>query len=376
MNKVIFTLITIAVMAACCQEPSNENFTVTGELVNVDDGYQMLLFKSNLDGSTATIAIDTLVNGCFEFTAPAETGVQFHIVSPQYEMFSSMSLDFYVEPGAEIRIAGKDNLIKNWTVKSRVRNQKIYQSYFDQVADIYRELQLVEFEYRKTKDLDAFLTESRALNSKVDSVSIKWLKSQRKITEPWMDLMARSSHVAKMLKDEKTLIELRSIWDGVGETFKDNPKGKTITMALQPQGVPLKVGDMFPYDTDVSDIHGHCHSLSQFKGEHMLLYFNSYRCKPCVEAKKELTELADSMKGIIEIIGLNVDVSDVWKAKGKDNPVPWNDFNEEKESYGLNLRFKTVGIPAFVIISDEGEILDVWSGYREGIIVERINKVL
>ena len=188
--------------------------------------------------------------------------------------------------------------------------------------------------------------------------------------------MARSSHVAKMLKDEKTLIELRSIWDGVGETFKDNPKGKTITMALQPQGVPLKIGDIFPYDTDVSDIHGHCHSLSQFKGEHLLLYFNSYGCKPCVEAKKELTELADSMKGIIEIIGLNVDVSDVWKAKGKDNPVPWNDFNEEKESYGLNLRFKTVGIPAFVIISDEGEILDVWSGYREGIIVERINKVL
>ena len=84
-------MITIAVMAACCQEPSHENFTVTGELVNVDDGYQMLLFKSNLDGSTATIAIDTLVNGRFEFTAPAETGVQFHIASPQYEMFSSMS---------------------------------------------------------------------------------------------------------------------------------------------------------------------------------------------------------------------------------------------------------------------------------------------
>ena len=147
MKKVIFTLITIAVMEACCQEPSNENFTVTGELENVDDGYQMLLFKSNLDGSTATIAIDTLVNGRFEFTAPAETGVQFHIASPQYEMFSSMSLDFYVEPGAEIRIAGKDYLIKNWTVKSRVRDQKIYQSYFDQVADIYRELQLVELEY-------------------------------------------------------------------------------------------------------------------------------------------------------------------------------------------------------------------------------------
>ena len=168
MTRVIFTLITIAVMA-CCSEPSDENFTVTGELENVDDGYQMLLFKSNLDGSTTTIALDTLVNGRFEFTAPAETGVQFHIASPQYEMFSSMSLDFYVEPGAEIKITGNDYFIKNWTIKSRVRNHKIYQSYFDQVADIYRELQLVEFEYRKTKDLDAFLNESRILNSKVDS---------------------------------------------------------------------------------------------------------------------------------------------------------------------------------------------------------------
>ena len=378
MKKLYIGLVAVitALMPVSCHDDKGTDFTVTGELENVEDGCQLLFFKSNLDGSTSTIAIDTLVNGRFEFTAPAETGVLYHIASPQYEIFSSMSVDFYVEPGAEIRIVGEDNFIKNWTVRSRVRNQKIYQSYFDQVADIYRELQLVEFEYRKTKDLDAFLTESRALNSKVDSVSIKWLKSQRKITEPWMDLMARSSHVAKMLKDEKTLIELRSIWDGVGETFKDNPKGKTITMALQPQGVPLKVGDMFPYNTDVHDINGYCRSLSQFKGTHMLLYFNSYRCKPCVEAKKELTELADSMKGIIEIIGLNVDVSDVWKAKGKDNPVPWNDFNEEKESYGLNLRFKTVGIPAFVIISDEGEILDVWSGYREGIIVERINKVL
>ena len=378
MKKLYIGLVTIitALMPVSCHYDKGTDFTVTGEIENVEDGCQMLFFKSNLDGSTSTIAIDTLVNGRFEFTAPAETGVLYHIASPQYEIFSSRSVDFYVEPGAEIRIVGEDNFIKNWTVRSRVRNQKIYQSYFDQVADIYRELQLVEFEYRKTKDLDAFLTESRALNSKVDSVSIKWLKSQRKVTEPWIDLMGRSSHAAKMFKDEKTLIELRGIWDGVEQRFKDNLKGKTITMTLQPQGGPLKVGDMFPYNTDVHDINGYCRSLSQFKGTHMLLYFNSYGCKPCIEAKKELAELAESMKGIIEIIGLNVDALDVWKAKGKDNPITWYDFNEGKESYGMNLRFKTLGIPAFVIISDEGEILDVWSGYREGIIVERINKVL
>ena len=371
-----FALISAVLLTAACRSEKTSTFTVTGEIENVEDDYLILFFKSNLDGSTTTIAVDTLKNGRFEFSAPAETGVQYHVIAPHVGIFPSMALDFYADPGASIKIHGQDYLIKNWTIKSRVRNQKIYQSYFDQVADIYRELQLVEFEYRKTKDLDAFLTESRALNSKVDSVSIKWLKSQRKVTEPWIDLMGRSSHVAKMFKDEKTLIELRGIWDGVEQRFKDNLKGKRITMTLQPQDEPLKVGDMFPYNTDVHDINGYCRSLSQFKGTHMLLYFNSYGCKPCIEAKKELTDLAESMKGMIEIIGLNVDALDVWKAKGKDNPITWYDFNEGKESYGMNLRFKTMGIPAFVIISKEGKILDVWSGYREGVITERLNNAI
>lgn len=378
MKKLYFGLVTsiAAFMLVSCHDNTGADFTVTGELKNVEDGYLMLFFKSNLDGSTSTIAIDTLVNGRFKFTTPAEKGVLYHIVSPQYEVFSSMSLDFYVEPGAEIRITGNDCLIKNWTVKSKVRNQKIYQSYFDQVADIYKELQFLEFEYRKTKDLDAFLAESRVLNSKIDSMSIKWLKSQRKITEPWIDLMGRSSHVAKMFKDEKTLTKLRSIWNDVDERFKNTLKGEKITMALELSGGPLKVGDIFPYDTDVYDIHGYCRSLSQFKGKQMLLYFNSYGCKPCVDAKKELAELADSMKDMIEIIGLNVDAPDVWKEKGQNTTVDWYDFNELKGSYGLSSRLDAMGIPTFMIVSKGGRILDVWAGYREGIITERINEAL
>ena len=108
----------------------------------------------------------------------------------------------------------------------------------------------------------------------------------------------------------------------------------------------------------------------------MLLYFNSYGCKPCVESKKELAELADSMKGMIEIIGLNVDARKVWEARGKENPVPWYDFNELKEVYGLSSRLDAMGIPTFMIVSKEGEILDIWAGYRDGIIRERIDAIL
>ena len=154
LRSTLFRLSLALLLIVSCKGNQVAVCTVIGQIQNVKDGYQMLLFKSNLDGSNSTIAVDTLENGRFEFTAPAETGVQYHIATPHFEVFPSMSVDFYVEPGAEIRIIGKDYLIKNWKVKSRVRDQKIYQSYYDQVADIYKEMQLEDLEYRKTKDLE------------------------------------------------------------------------------------------------------------------------------------------------------------------------------------------------------------------------------
>ena len=61
MKKLYFGLVTsiAAFMLVSCHDNTGADFTVTGELKNVGDGYQMLLFKSNLDGSTSTIDIDT-----------------------------------------------------------------------------------------------------------------------------------------------------------------------------------------------------------------------------------------------------------------------------------------------------------------------------
>lgn len=63
-------------------------------------------------------------------SASAETGVQYHVIAPHVGIFPSMALDFYVEPAASIKIQGQDYLTKNWTIKSKVKEQKIYQSNF------------------------------------------------------------------------------------------------------------------------------------------------------------------------------------------------------------------------------------------------------
>ena len=378
MNKFYLILITAiaALVIEGCQGQHETDFTITGNIENVDDDYLILFFKSSPEGAAETIAIDTLKNGRFDFTAPAETGVQYHVMAYSLGVFPSMSVDFYVEPGAEVQITGNDYLTRNWNVKASGKEQKIYQSYFDEVAELYKELQLLELQCRKEGRSSDFLDLQLPCHAKLDSIQLGWLKRQKRISEPWMDLMLQSVKAAIHYNEKDNLTELQEIWARVDPENKDTAKGKSISNILYPDGEPLKVGDAFPYETEVYDLNGDMRTLAEFKGKAMLLYFSSYSCKPCVAAKKELDRMISSGDCSVEVVGFNLDTEAVWKSRGKDNPVLWHDFNDLKGSHGFNTRFKTQGIPTFVIVSKEGKILDIWAGHRDGIIRERIDAIL
>lgn len=369
-------IVAVSVMAACCQKSSDAYFTVRGEIENVEDDYLILFFKSNLDGSTTTIAVDTLKNGRFEFSAPAETGVQYHVIAPHVGIFPSMALDFYVEPGASIKIHGQDYLTKNWTIKSKVKEQKIYQSYFDEVDELFKELQLLELQCRKEGRSWDYLNLNKPYQANIDSIQLNWLKKQKPISEPWMDLMLLAVKGARHYNEKDNLKQLQELWKEVDDGYKTSIKGKNISNMLYPNGEPLNVGDAFPYEIEVSDLNGEIRTLAEFEGKAMLLYFSSYSCKPCVAAKKELDSMISSGNYPVEVVGFNLDTETVWKSKGIENPVSWHDFNDLKGSHGFNTRFKTQGIPTFVIVSKEGKILDIWAGHRDGIIRERIDAIL
>lgn len=147
----------------------------------------------------------------------------------------------------------------------------------------------------------------------IDSIQLNWLKKQKQISEPWMDLMLLAVKGAMHYNEKDNLKQLQEIWNGVDDGHKTSIKGKNISNILYP----------------------------------------SYSCKPCVAAKKELDSMISSGDCSVEVVGLNLDTETVWKSKGKDNPVLWHDFNDLKGSRGFNTRFKTQGIPTFVIVSKE-----------------------
>ena len=375
-NILKLALISAVLLTAACRSEKTTTFTVTGQIENIEGDYLLLFFKSNLDGSTTTIAVDSLKNGCFEFSAPAETGIQYHVIVPEIGIFPSMAVDFYVEPGARIKIQGKDYLTKNWTIKSKVKEQKIYQSYFDEVDELFKELQLLELQCRKEGRSGDYLNLNKPYQANIDSIQLNWLKKQKQISEPWMDLMLLAAKGARHYNEKDNLKQLQELWKEVDDGYKTSIKGKNISNILYPDGEPLKVGDAFPYEIEVSDLNGEIRTLSEFEGKAMLLYFSSYSCKPCVAAKKELDSMISSGDCSVEVVGFNLDTETVWKSKGIENPVSWHDYNDLKGSHGFNTRFKTQGIPTFVIVSKEGKILDIWAGHRDGIIAERIESVL
>ena len=375
MNRyILLLLLTAYILSACSAKVDNNSFTVTGRIENVKDSCILVFFKSVYDGTGETIAVDTLIDGKFEFTAPAQEDVMYHIATPHVGLFPSFSVDFYAESGSKVKITGKDYLIKNWKVTSSARNNKIYQSYFKQVADIFSDMQLLELEYRHNGRSSEVLEASKPYQAKIEYIKFEWLKNQKEYSDPWLDIMLKASQAASYFKEAENLACLNEIWDSVDEDIRQSPKGVKISLALHPDGLPLKKGNLFPYDLIVSDIKGTEHSFKEFEGKAMLLYFGSYSCAPCIKAKKELDEIMQMSDRSFEVIGLNLDSEKKWRAKGNEAPVTWHDFNECKGHHGLTSRFGFKGVPSFVLVSDEGEILDYWSGYKEGIIRERINQ--
>ena len=178
-------------------------FNITGEIRNVEDGYMIILVKRTTGSSTDMIAIDTLINGSFSFSAAAEDNVSYHLVTPHVGVFSSMSVDIYAEPGADIKVKGDGYLIKDWIVESKVKNQKIFQAYQDLVAPMLHQMQEMELEYRRIGKAMEYLRAKDPLDKEVTDITTAWLKDQKKVSAPWLDLMYRYANAAFQLKDKE-----------------------------------------------------------------------------------------------------------------------------------------------------------------------------
>lgn len=158
--------------------------------------------------------------------------------------------------------------------------------------------------------------------------------------------------------------DVKELYAGMTDKQKASVEGQNVAVNLFPPDV-VKEGDAM-VDADLYDLEGKIHHLADFKGRHILLDFWSSGCGPCIMSFPELKEIHEQYADRLAVVSLNSDSEKTWKAASVRHPITWHNLNDLKQMAGLYARLGINGIPHYVLVSPEGKIVKMWSGYGPG----------
>lgn len=132
----------------------------------------------------------------------------------------------------------------------------------------------------------------------------------------------------------------------------------------------------------LNDINGGTVSLNQHKGKVVLLDFWATWCPPCRVSIPELVELNNKYKnkGLV-ILGISVDdprkVNDRFlKAFIKKFKINYAVLRVNDKVMRDYFAYQQMGVPTMFIINREGKIVDMYVGFRPGVLEKAIEKVI
>lgn len=370
-----------------CQVPEGE-FVIYGELQNVPDSSVLELLRA--EGRIhRLIDSDTVVNGKFIFRDTI-TDSQAHKLrlTARSKGFPNTFLNIWVKSGAYVKITGNDCLHSLWHVESDVPEQHD-ENLFSEVAlaerkqmlpyvtewnDVYSTGLQHGLDKPTLRKVDSLLKLFLPL---VDSIALHELNYMKEapVTAVWLDRYA--TYVPFLQWNKKFGHEdlIRSLYDRMSEADRATEEGQLITVYLNLPEV-VNVGDQM-VDGDLYDVKGNLHRLSEFQGKYIMLDFWSLGCGPCVQSFPELKEVSEMYKDSLEIVSISMDTKESWSDFVERKGLTGNQWNEfAKGTTGLAAVYQVQAIPRYVMISPEGIVVGMWSGYGPGSIKEKVQHLI
>jgi len=129
-------------------------------------------------------------------------------------------------------------------------------------------------------------------------------------------------------------------------------------------------------DADLFDLEGKVHHLADYKGKYMLVDIWSSGCGPCIMALPEMKEISEKYKDKLTIISLSCDTKKTWERASKEHDMTWENLNDLQGMNGLYAKYGVRGIPSYIFISPEGKVVKKWTGYGEGSLKQKMEKLL
>ncbi len=317
MKKYIIGLFFVSCLflVACQTETGREGYVVIGNISNFDEGTAYLV-KLDLN-TNKVVYVDTAIvtEGNFKFTgkltSPYLHGIYFSDKNHKIDFFlenSSISIetDFNHLPVALVSGSREDSLFRPW-----------YENHqFEKEAD----LKIMN------ENSDYFLAPFIAFyhyqifDAPSDSIKLVIDKFGPPITE--------SEYYARLV--------------ALYEKFKNT-----------------SVGSSAP-DFVIPDVEGNDVSLSDFRGQYVLLDFWASWCKPCRAANPKLIEIYNAHnENNFTIVGISVDESrKLWEKAILKDELPWTQLSEV---IGWNadtpVEYGVRAVPQNFLIDPEGKII-------------------
>ena len=370
-----------------CQVPEGE-FVIYGELQNVPDSSVLELLRA--EGRIhRLIDSDTVVNGKFIFRDTI-TDSQAHKLrlTARSKGFPNTFLNIWVKSGACVRIAGKDCLFPLWKIDSDVPEQQV-ESEFSKLAlndrrqmlkystersDLIAAHPNMDFDQSDIKKLDSLLKLYLPLYDSIALQELNYMK-EAPVTVVWLDRYATYVPFLQWTKKLGHEDLIRSLYDRMSEADRATEEGQLITVYLNLPEV-VNVGDQM-VDGDLYDVKGNLHRLSEFQGKYIMLDFWSLGCGPCVQSFPELKEVSEMYKDSLEIVSISMDTKKSWSDFVERKGLTGNQWNEfAKGTTGLAAVYQVQAIPRYVMISPEGIVVGMWSGYGPGSIKEKVQHLI
>ena len=108
----------------------------------------------------------------------------------------------------------------------------------------------------------------------------------------------------------------------------------------------------------------------------MPLDFWSSGCGPCIMALPEMKEIQEQYKNRLTVISISSDTKSRWKEASTQHEMTWPNLSDLKQTAGLYAKYGVRGIPNYVLISPNGKIMQMWTGYGKGSLKFKMRRYL
>ena len=360
----LFLFLSTFIFLSCKQE---KGFVITGNITGFPDSTKIYLNNvMTQEQIDSTLIIDDRFHLKGQLTDPPEMLMLLAHVNNRL-VYTTLFLgndnlsisgdvkDFQYNltySGSEIQT--ENNAFKKITAGLEVRQNKLFVKLLQMPAE------------KQKKDRKDIYKLYKQLSDSIKFLNIKYVKSHINSYTALFKLI--------YLKKNMPKDTVQALYDKLNPKFKQSKYAKIIATFLN--GNIVNVGDDF-YDFEAFNSEGQKVKFSGMLGKYTLLDFMEYGCVPCVRSVKEMKMLHKKYAGSLKIISFDGDANKSrWMKALKQEKITWPSLWDGKGLYGQTpIQYGVSGFPTFVVIGPGGKVVAKWTGYHEGLIEEKLNKI-